>query len=219
MGIIIISFDALEYDLVEKYELNILKQKEHGKIDLEYYLHHRPKGYGSGDPLTAEIYPIFLTGIVPDDYKTMAKKMDKEYGSIFKLTSRYVAIDIPSYSPPSWMGRVAGHPLFESFFLKTIPLDIIQREYLKYATIKASYASLIKMLNYDLVFWYFKFLDSLGHIYADKFEDRKRLIYEKAEWLAKRIIDVWDDGNNLIIIFSDHGQTVEGTHSHHGFWS
>lgn len=56
--IIILGIDAIEYDLVEEWDLKNLKQKEYGKIILPL----RP----GQEPATAIIWPCFITGKKPE---------------------------------------------------------------------------------------------------------------------------------------------------------
>jgi len=56
---IILGIDALEYDLVEEWDLKNLKQEEYGKVEL-------PK-YPGEDPNTRIIWPCFITGRMPHE--------------------------------------------------------------------------------------------------------------------------------------------------------
>lgn len=54
----ILGIDALEYDLVEKWDLENLLQKEYGKTDLE----------GFDKIYTPPIWASFITGVMPEDH-------------------------------------------------------------------------------------------------------------------------------------------------------
>lgn len=223
MRVILISFDALEYTLVEKYNCTVLKQREYGKIDLEPYFQNRPNGVGGRWASTPEVYSTFVTGVVPKNYHEQKGKLDKEIPTIFGLSKKHLALDIPNY-PKSWIDNLTGRPLFKRYFEREVSLEKCEQEYYKYAEFKASYADLIRLYGYDLVLFYFKFTDKLPHMYhdyrtEDKFERNLKIMYEKAEAIAKHIISVFDDGKTLVIVFSDHGINFKGGHSPYGFWS
>jgi predicted AlkP superfamily phosphohydrolase/phosphomutase len=57
--VIILGIDAIEFDLIEKWNLNNLKQKEYGKTIV-------PKSAGQ-EPATEIIWPCFITGEEPEE--------------------------------------------------------------------------------------------------------------------------------------------------------
>jgi len=57
--VIILGIDAIEYDLIEKWNLNNLKQKEYGKTII-------PLSAGQ-EPATEIIWPCFITGKEPEE--------------------------------------------------------------------------------------------------------------------------------------------------------
>lgn len=57
--VIILGIDAIEYDLIEKWDLKNLKQKEYGKTILPLYPNQ--------DPTTEIIWPCFITGKEPEE--------------------------------------------------------------------------------------------------------------------------------------------------------
>lgn len=223
MRIIMISFDALEYELVERYNCKILMQEEYGKIDLDPYLDNRPEGRGSGNPLTPGVYSVFITGEVPEDWNVMFREFDKLYKTIFQLSKKALAIDVPAYCKynKSWMDKLTGSRLVKKYWDKEISLQDTEQEYYKYMDIKASYANLVKLLGYDLVMFYFKEPDKLQHMYYDydKYEKNFKRLYNKMEDLTMQIISSFPEEDTLIIVFSDHGSNLAGTHSQYGFWS
>lgn len=60
MQVLILGIDALEYTLVEKWDLKHLKQKEYGKIIVPIYA-------GGGEPVTLVVWPCFITGKEPEE--------------------------------------------------------------------------------------------------------------------------------------------------------
>lgn len=60
MKVLILGIDALEYNLVEKWDLKHLKQKEYGKVKVPIY-------EGGGEPVTLVVWPCFISGSEPDE--------------------------------------------------------------------------------------------------------------------------------------------------------
>jgi len=223
--VILISFDGLEYNCVEKYNCQALQQIEHGMIDLTPYQDHRPRGRGSGDPFTPEVYATFITGKVPSEsYAEMYQQFDNKYPTIFQFAKNPIAIDVPAYTPTrdkAWMEKLSADPLFRRYWKKEISLAQIEHELYKWMAAKASFASLIDLLDFDLALIYFRNTDHLHHIYNDMeiYGEHTRKMYQFVENITTDMIKVFDDGKTLIIIFSDHGSNLQGGHSQYGFWS
>jgi len=77
--VLILGIDALEYDLVEEWDLKNLKQEEYGKTILPI---SRDDGYLYSEPATVIMWPCFITGILP-------KKMGIETVKIYPLNFLY----------------------------------------------------------------------------------------------------------------------------------
>lgn len=230
MRVVIISWDSLEYDLVEKYNCRAIMQKEHGKVDLEKYLKGRPKGYGSGNPNTTEVYATMITGIIPtnyDHYNKFVGTFDAENGkstpTIFSFTDKNVLTAVPT-APGRRVGTLeiyAGHPSFKRYFSNELSLKKIERIYYTYMSAFAAVADSISLGDGELIFLYSAEPDKLQHIYMDitKNEDKYKKLYNFVEDRTREMIEAFDDGKTLIIVHSDHGSNLKGGHSHHGFWS
>ena len=63
--VLILGIDALEYELVEKWDLKNLKQEEYGKVELPL---DRKDGYFYSEPVTLIIWPCFITGKLPKEH-------------------------------------------------------------------------------------------------------------------------------------------------------
>jgi len=61
--ILILGIDALEYDLVEEWDLKNLKQEEYGKTELPLR-----KDIFDGEPMTYVMWPSFITGLPPEKH-------------------------------------------------------------------------------------------------------------------------------------------------------
>jgi len=219
MRVVLISFDALELKLVERYNCKVLKQREYGKIDLEPYFQQRPKGVGGREPQTPHVYSTFETGNIPKDWDEQKRNMNEgSINTVLGLSKNSIQLDVPN-RPKSYIDSLIGAPLFSRYFNKEISLERAEHEYFKAAEYQASYASLIDLYGHDLVFFYFRFPDKLCHMYMIKHLDRLQQLMNKIESIAKQIIDVFDDDKTLVIIFSDHGINFRGGHGQYGFWS
>lgn len=68
MKVAILAFDGLEYDLVERFRLKNIKQKQYGKLSIpkECYTETRdPRGEKVYEPWTPYVWSTFLTGKLP----------------------------------------------------------------------------------------------------------------------------------------------------------
>ena len=67
--VLILGIDALEYELVEKWDLKNLKQEEYGKVELPLY--------GDEEPNTRIIWPCFITGKMPREMGYVTSRIFK----------------------------------------------------------------------------------------------------------------------------------------------
>ena len=84
MKTLIIGIDALEYDLVKKYNLKNLLQKEYGKTIV-------PLGK-SGYPQTVQVWASFLTGKISNLQKFNTKAsplLNKLYAPLIKIKNLF----------------------------------------------------------------------------------------------------------------------------------
>jgi hypothetical protein len=236
MRVLVISFDALEYDLVEKFQLNVLKQKYYGKVDLESYFQKRPKGVGGREPRTPEVYSIIYTGKIPENppyehfNEFLLEVSRKKHDTIFDHAKKPFGVDLVGYPPiatdygslgKSWVSRFTGRPLFSGYYRDIFTLEEAEEAYYSYMDCKTNVGKIVAKLDFDLVFLYYKEPDNLQHFYNNYDRDfaRYKTLYHKCNNLAQKLIKAFDDGSTLIIILSDHGTNLRGGHSSYGFWS
>ena len=224
MRVVIISWDGLEYDMVEKYDCRNLLQAEHGKIDLEPYFETRVGGIASREPLTSEVYAIFLTGLLPNQ---LGQKFEwngqwvgilKKKPSFFDLAEKPYSVDVPGHSVKSWMDRLTGHPLFDAYWKGEVPLERVEKAYYNHMEAKAGYLDLIIRFGYNPIMLYFKEPDKLGHIYSDKFTGKYERLYRFMDHLTGKMINPIPD-DFIVLVHSDHGMNGRGWHTPYGFWS
>ena len=87
--ILILGVDALEHDLVEKWNLKNLKQKEYGKTHLPLT---KEDGYFYTEPSTTIMWPSFITGLPPKKHGIDTIKI-YPFQPLYKL---YLKISTPS---------------------------------------------------------------------------------------------------------------------------
>jgi len=87
--ILILGIDALEYNLVEEWDLKNLKQEEYGETILPL---KREDGYFYSEPSTLIMWPSFITGSTPKKHGVDTIKI-YPFNSLYKL---YLTISSPS---------------------------------------------------------------------------------------------------------------------------
>lgn len=76
MKVCIIALDALEYELVERFYCENLKQREYGKIDVTEFKQHSP----TGEPFTPVVWSSFITGKMPNETGITIEPVDSSPG-------------------------------------------------------------------------------------------------------------------------------------------
>lgn len=228
MRVVIISWDGLEYDLVEKYNCLNLMQEEYGRVDLEPYFESRFGGVASRNPLTTEVYAVTLTGILPSKLAPFnsnpewVQKLSAGYKTAYPTflnVEGSFAVDVPTYSDDkSWIHKLLGQPLFKRFWENKISLGTVETEYYRYMKMKAEMLPLILRFGYGMVMLYFKGTDHMGHIFrGERFAENRERMYRYADYLTGRMIGASRD--SFVLVHSDHGLNERGAHTSYGFWS
>ncbi len=246
--IFILGIDALDYELVEKLNLNSLKQLEYSKIVVPI---HKELGV----PLSPEVWASFLTGThVPKGFKnprhftkflgtlTRSLKINCSKGVLKKLKILYLKlftepnkfdnlnkktflditqsmeINVPFYSFDNKTFDI-GH----LFGLEELSLEQTVKEIiLIYENRKTQIFSKIDNIrNEDVVFAFMHTADILQHCaYLRFFEIELHYIdlNNYVSSLKRKLVDSF--GEVIFIIVSDHGFDFDkGTHSINGFYS
>ena len=84
--VLILGLDALEYDLVEKWDLKNLKQEEYGKTILPI---SREDGYLYPEPATVIVWPCFITGMPPKKMGIQTVKI-YPFNILYKFYLKYI---------------------------------------------------------------------------------------------------------------------------------
>ncbi|MFA6296303.1 MAG: hypothetical protein WC663_03045 [Patescibacteria group bacterium] len=210
---IILGYDGLEYDFVEKNNFPNLKQQSHGMTDLSEFK----------EPRTIVIWSSFMVGknleadILKQGAKMWGSKIKPEDTFLKNFKSHYT-IDVPGFSYVLKQHETE-RDLLKGFFDKKNGIKEFDKcAFDHHKFVKEQFFKELKT-NKDLVFGYFNLADVVGHLSFGQ-ELKMKLIYQELNDIAKKVQTEHPDATILII--SDHGMQAIGQfgdHSRHGFWS
>jgi hypothetical protein len=234
----ILGLDGLEYNLVEKWNLRGLQQQVCNKIWV-------PIG-PNGIPESPQCWGTFLTGKVIERrplartwYKTVVKKavagtkrISRSVGlALAQLTKGWSHVQYPSLRGTTFLDWDGAKPVNAPYYdFDEQTLKVIERYYLEEWSADSlldSYFQLLRNRRKQLaaevssastvVFAYTHVPDVVQHIAWSKTSVLKRL-YRELNELANDIRLRLNSATPLIIV-SDHGSDLEGSHSEYGFFS
>lgn len=213
--IVVLAIDALEYDLVERFNCRHLMQKYYGKTDISEF----------SEPRTMVLWSSFMAG----------KNMEKEVlalgdrgmwdfrldikDTFFKEFKDPAIIDLPgfNYDGPQ---HAKERELLKQYFdaSNSEEKEAVRKEYNEHAfahhrNIKAEFAKALGE-GHDFVLGYFSVADVVGHLNFGNTMLMK-MIYKDIDEIAAGI-------KENFIVLSDHGMEaigMFGDHSGYGFWS
>ncbi|MBW2978013.1 alkaline phosphatase family protein [Candidatus Woesearchaeota archaeon] len=217
--IVVLAIDALEYDKVEEFNCNNLKQEYHGKTDISEF----------SQPRTMVLWSSFMTGenkekdVLKDGNKEMWNKKWDIKETFFSNFKNSVVLDIPGFSY-DLEAHERSRKLLKSFFAteNQDEKEKIRKEYNKDAfdhhkKIKEQFLKTLKE-NHDFVLGYFSVIDVMGHLNFGN-TTLMKILYKEMDEIAA---DLGKMPDVKLIVLSDHGMTalgIFGDHSEHGFWS
>lgn len=244
MKIFIIGIDALEYDLVEKYDLKNLKQEEYGKVIV-------PINKKTNSPVTPQVWASFLTGEI-QDANFEEKSENQGFLLIYQLlgyTKRFfnpgwgimhflhrkmkIHKDFSRLNSTTFLERCNSDyyniPFYDfskndiDYFFKMdeylsgrINLNSYRNYLIKsFKNIKSRIILKLKKSHADLFFCYFHNLDYVQHFFFHDLEFLQES-YKAYDNLIGKIRKKFDP--YIILIISDHGQK-KGMHTNYGFYS
>ena len=213
--IVVLAIDALEYDLVEKYQCRNLMQKFYGKTDISEF----------SEPRTMVLWSSFMTGknmereILEMGDKEMWNVRIKTGKTFFSEFENPAIIDLPGYNYDLRQHQVERTLLRKFFNADGNPeKEAIRASYNKmvfdhHQKIKKEFLSAITG-THDFVLGYFSIADVIGHLnFGNTF--LMKMIYRDLDEIAGMI-------DHPILVLSDHGMKpvgIFGDHSEYGFWS
>ena len=213
--IVVLAIDALEYDLVEKFQCRNLMQKFYGKTDISEF----------SEPRTMVLWSSFMTGInMEQEILTLGDKgmwnarieTDRTFFSKFVNPA---IIDLPGYNYETFQHE-EERTLLKKFFDAEhhSEKDSVRESYNQLAfehhkKIKHDFMNVIRE-SHDLVLGYFSVADVIGHLnFGNTF--LMKMIYQDLDEIAGGI-------DSPFLVVSDHGMKPVGyfgDHSSYGFWS
>lgn len=216
--IIVLAIDALEYELVEKFNCRNLKQKFYGKTDISEF----------SQPRTIVLWSSFMTG--KNKEKEILLKGKKEmWNTKFDIKDTFFSefknpaiFDLPGFNYNKEVHDKSRKLLKKFFEAKSEEeKEKIRKEYNKDAfdhhkKIKERFLKAIDK-NHDLILGYFSVVDVIGHLNFGN-NMLMRMLYKEMDDIAKKCAEK----NCPLLILSDHGMKAIGKfgdHSDYGFWS
>lgn len=246
MNVLILAFDALEYDIVVGMKLKPLMQEYYGRYEAVTSPRY-------GKPHTPSAWTTIITGRSPEEHgidywwtygrfldwlrtkpplvwiknkrrilwklglkPRVPDKRDLKFKTIFDLVDRSVALFVPGYNEPVW-----PHEKLNEAFRKGL------REYVK--TIWEIHEWRKRVFfeklggDWELFMAWFDLADLLGHVCITKCRTEFLKAYIELSKIAKKVRDMYRNKDVFILILSDHGMKPvpdgTGDHSSYGFWS
>jgi len=213
--IVVLAIDALEYDLVEKFQCRHLMQIHYGKTDISEF----------SEPRTMVLWSSFMTGknmeneILAIGDKEMWNSRIETGRTFFSGFKNPAIIDLPGYNY-DLRQHEAERTLLRKFFdaqgnpeKETIRESYNRLAFDYHKKIKKEFSSALEG-PHDMVLGYFSIVDVIGHLnFGNAF--LMKMIYRDLDELAGMI-------NHPLLVLSDHGMKpvgIFGDHSEYGFWS
>jgi len=217
--IIVFAIDALEYNKVEEFNCNKLKQDHYGKTNITEF----------SQPRTMVLWSSFMNGenkekdVLGEGNQEMWNKRWDVKDTVFSEFEKPVVLDLPGFSY-DLEAHEKSRELLKSFFTiddkekkEEIRKEYNQDAFAHHKKIKEEFLKVLKE-DHDFVLGYFSVIDVIGHLNFGNTTLMKMLYKEMQEIMdeIKKIPDA------KVIVLSDHGMEsvgMFGDHSNYGFWS
>ena len=204
---IILALDALDKNMVERFNCKNLMQLEYGETDISDFKLER----------TVVLWASFLTG------KNMEKKIPikgqwefklKESETFLNFFDSYKAVDVPAFSFKE--NHALERKLLKNYFKDEC--DVEEYDEIVWKNHKENEKEFLKNLNsFECLMCYFNLADAIGHL-SFGILDKMKKIYNELDGIAK----IARKNDEFILIVSDHGMKAVGRfgdHSKYGFYS
>jgi len=210
---IILALDALDKNMVEKFNCKNLMQLEYGETDISEFKLER----------TVILWASFLTG------KNMEKKIPvkgqwdfkvKGEQTFFNFFNSFKTIDVPAFSLKQ-KNHKSERELLAGYFKKKNTIgDYDKIVWKNHKKNKKELFEILKNNINDIVMVYFDLADAIGHL---SFGDTEKMekVYNELDEITKKVKHLTDDKETVLIV-SDHGMKAVGRfgdHSKYGFYS
>jgi hypothetical protein len=206
---IILALDALDLDMVEKYDCKHLKQLEHGRTDISEFQLAR----------TVVLWASFLTGKNMEaeiPVKTQWEFKLRPDNTFFHFFDSYRAIDVPAFSLKD-ENHAEQRRLLKAYFDEESTVE--DYDIAVWKNHEDNKKDFFDSLNrFHIVMGYFDLADAIGHL-SFGIPEKMEKVYIELESLAREVEALSDD---LILVVSDHGMKTVGRYGDHtksGFYS
>ncbi len=206
---IILALDALDCQMVEKYNCKNLMQLEYGQTDISEFQLAR----------TVVLWASFLTGKNMEQkipVKTQWEFRLKPDETFFHFFDTYKAIDVPAFSLKD-KNHAEERRLLKAYFDEESTVE--DYDIVVWQNHDENRKDLFDSLSrFDLVTGYFDLADAVGHL-SFGIPEKMEKAYRELETLAQEAISSSDE---LVLVVSDHGMKAVGRYGDHtrkGFYS
>ena len=236
MKVFILALDALEYNLVTKWDMENLKQTTYGKFKLSPEYFHEEENV----PYTPIVWASFITGKKPSEHRiksifTYGKLLEKlrwfkpikaikgKRKILWKLGIKPRTVNRGDLNLSTIFDKVKPSIAFQvPTYNESTELNLILRVFLQEKSIKEFiqktweifhlkrrqlFEILDKQKDWKLFMAYFKVADLLGHVYLKKNPKKLKEVYFILDTLTEEIKEKMPN-NILFLIVSDHGMQI-----------
>ena len=206
---IILAFDALDLNMVERYNCKNLMQIEYGQTSLSGFQLER----------TVVLWASFLTGknmesMIPvkNQWEFKLRKED----TFIPFYKTHKVIDLPAFSLKE-KNHEEERKLLKKYVYKETTIE--EYEKIVWKNHEENKKDFFKSLgHFDLIIGYFDLADAIGHL-SFGIHEKMEIIYLELEGLTRKVKSLSDE---FVLIISDHGMKPVGRygdHSRTGFYS
>jgi hypothetical protein len=205
---IILALDALDLNMVKKFDCKNLMQKECGQTDISEFSLER----------TIVLWASFLTGKNMEDKIPIKKQWEfqlKKEETFLEFFDSHKTIDVPAFSLKQENHRKERKLLKDFFDDKASVEEYDEIVWKNHEENKKQFFD--SLGKFDLVMGYFDLADAIGHLSFGILEKMK-VVYEELENLAKEL----KHSEDFVLTVSDHGMKAVGRYGDHtknGFYS
>jgi len=204
---IILALDALDKNMVERFNCKNLMQLEYEKTNISDFKLER----------TVVLWASFLTGRNMEEKIPIKGQWNfklKESGTFFTFFDSYKAIDVPAFSLKN--NHAMERKLLKNYFEDKCNVE--EYDEIVWNNHEENKKEFLENLEkFECLMGYFNLADAIGHLSFGDI-DKMKGIYSELDEIAK----ITRKSDEFILIISDHGMKAVGRfgdHSRNGFYS
>ena len=206
---IILALDALDLNMVKKYDCRNLMQLEYGQTDISEFELAR----------TVVLWASFLTGKNMEAKIPVKTQWEFKLGmkeTFFQFFKSYEAVDVPAFSLKE-KNHAEERRLLKAYFDEQATVE--EYDAVVWENHEENKDDFFSSLGqFDIVMGYFDLADAIGHL-SFGIPEKMEKVYAELDKLAGQVASASDD---FILVISDHGMKAVGRygdHSRNGFYS